>query len=503
MLSKEYGVKKGDKVAIVMRNRPEWAATMWATAMLGAVIVAVNCWLVPEGMVHCLTLSDTVVAIVDEERATQLASSLSKLKEGKLEAMIVAASSAPSGMQTLSSATQKYKNAKEVPKVQISPEDDASIFFTSGTTGFPKAVLSTNRMFMTNILTLGVANRRMSLRKGEDPPVPSPEDPPRILLLAVPFFHVTGCTSFLLSVTALGGKIVMMHKWSLKEALHLIRKEKVTSSGGVPFVAQELLEGGSADDLKTLEHLSFGGAPAQEGIPGLVRKHLPAGVIQQSWGLTETNSVAVGHAGEDYHRKPLSTGLPAIVNEIKIVDNDGKELKKPGDIGEILVKGPNVFKEYYNDPKATKAAITPDGWFRTGDLGSVDDEGFLYIRDRAKDIIIRGGENIAATAVENALYRNPKVQDCAVVGVQDKKLGELVAAVVVVRQGQQATEQEIIDHAKKLLPRHSVPVMIMLQKEKDENQEARIQRSPNGKVVKKDLKIIVEKEYQRRTKAKL
>lgn len=306
-----------------------------------------------------------------------------------------------------------------------------------------------------------------------------------------------------MSVTALGGKIVMMHKWSLKEGLSIIRKEGVTSSGGVPFIAQEILEGGSPEDLKTLEHLSFGGAPAQEGIPGLVRKHLPAGVIQQSWGLTETNSVAVGHAGEDYHRKPLSTGLPAIVNEIKIVDNDGKELKTPGDIGEILVKGPNVFKEYYNDPKATAAALTPDGWFRTGDLGSVDDEGFLYIRDRAKDIIIRGGENIAATAVENALYRNQKVQDCAVVGVSDKKLGELVAAVVVLRQGAKATEQEIIDDSKKHLPRHSVPVFVMLQNERDENQEARIVRNANGKQVKKDLKVIVEREWQKRTRAKL
>lgn len=160
--------------------------------MLGAVIVAVNCWLAPEGMVHCLTLSDTIVAIVDGERATQLTSSLYKLKQGKLKAMLVAESSAPSGMQTLSSVLKKHTGANEIPKVDIQPEDDASIFFTSGTTGFPKAVLSTNRMFMTNILTLGVANRRMSLRKGEEPPVPSPEDPPRIVLLAVPFFHVTG-----------------------------------------------------------------------------------------------------------------------------------------------------------------------------------------------------------------------------------------------------------------------------------------------------------------------
>lgn len=306
-----------------------------------------------------------------------------------------------------------------------------------------------------------------------------------------------------MSITALGGKVVMMHKWSLKEGLRIIRTEGVTGSGGVPFIAQEILEGGKPEDLKTLEHLSFGGAPAQEGIPTLVRKHMPAGVIQQSWGLTETNSVAVGHAGEDYHRKPLSTGLPALVNELMIVDPNGKELKTPGDIGEILVKGPNVFKEYYNDPKATAAAISPDGWFRTGDLGSIDDEGFLYIRDRAKDIIIRGGENIAATAVENALYRNKKVQDCAVVGVSDKKLGELVAAVVVVREGEKASEQEIIDDAKKHLPRHSVPVMVMLKNEKDDKGEARIVRSPNGKVVKKDLKVIVEKEWQRRTKAKL
>lgn len=166
--------------------------TLWAAAMLGAVIVAVNCWLSPEGLVHCLTLSDSVVAIVDAERAEQLKSSLPKLKQGKLKAMVVAESSAPSGMHVLSTVLKKYKGAKEIPKVDIQPEDDASIFFTSGTTGFPKAVLSTNRMFMTNIFTLGVANRRMAYRKGEEPPEPSPQDPPRVLLLAVPFFHVTG-----------------------------------------------------------------------------------------------------------------------------------------------------------------------------------------------------------------------------------------------------------------------------------------------------------------------
>lgn len=506
MLAKEYGIKKGDKVAIIMRNRPDWIVCLWAIQLLGAVVVAVNCWLSPEGLVHCIKLSNTVVAIADDERAQQLTPEISKLKQNGLKAFIVAGAKAPSGMVELAPLLRKYAQGAEVPKVALEPEDDASIFFTSGTTGFPKAVLSTHRMFLTNLLTLGVANRRMILRRGEDmPPPPSPDDPQRVLLLPVPFFHVTGCQSFLMGQTATGGKTVLMHKWSQKEGLRLIREEKVNSTGGVPFIAQEVLEAGNSDDLKTLDTLSFGGAPAQEGLPGLIKKHLPIGTIQQSWGLTETNSVAAGHAGEDYHRRPLSTGLAAIVNELRIVDPNGKDVPKPGDIGEILVKGPNVFKEYYNDPKATAGALTPDGWFRTGDLGSLDEDGFLYIRDRAKDIIIRGGENIAATAVENALYRNPKVQDCAVVAVSDAKMGELPAAVVVLRANAgKVTEQDIIEDAKKHLPRHSVPVFVMLRSPKDESSELRIERNPNGKIVKNELKKVVEKEWQKRGgKAKL
>lgn len=509
MLVKEFGCKKGDHVAIIMRNRPDWVVTFWACQILGCVAVAVNAWLKPEAVAHCLKVSDAVVAIVDEERAKLLTSQMPELRrsnKSKLRAVLVSQAKAPSGMLELSEVMKKYQNATEIPPATVGPEDNCCIFFTSGTTSFPKAVLSTQRAFITNLFTSTIAPRRAALRKGDQVVEIAPEDPQKVLLLPVPLFHVTGCTSLLFPATAVGGRIIFMHKWTQKEGLRLCKTEGVTSTGGIPFVAQELLEGANNDELKTLEQISYGGAPANDGLPRLQSKKAPLSLIGQAYGLSETNAVVVAHCGEDYSRRPLSTGLPSYVNEIKIVGPDNKEVKT-GEPGEIWIRGPNVFKEYYNDAKATAAALTRDGWFKSGDIGSVDHEGFLYIRDRAKDIIIRGGENIAATSVENALFKNPNVQDCAVVGVSDKRLGELPAAVVVIRPNAigKVTEEQIIEDTRQYLPKHEVPVMVMLREPKDANDDSglRIERNANGKIVKNELKKVVEKEWQRRTRAKL
>lgn len=508
MLVKEYGCKKGDHVAIIMRNRPDWVIVFWATQLIGCVAVAVNAWLKADAVAHCLKVADVVVAVVDEERATLLTPEMPNMRrsnKSKLRAILVSQARAPSGMVELSEVMKKYQDSTEVPQAQVGPEDHCCIFFTSGTTSFPKAVLSTQRAFITNLFTSSIAPRRAALRKGDKVVEIQPEDPQKVLLLPVPLFHVTGCTSFLFPMTAVGGRVVFMHKWTQKEGVRLVKTEGVTSTGAIPFVAQELLEGAQGDDLKTLETLSYGGAPANDGLPGLQSRKAPGSLIGQAYGLSETNAVVVSHCGEDYARRPRSTGLPSPVNQIKIVDPNDKEVPN-GEIGEIWIRGPNVFKEYYNDSKATAAAITKDGWFRSGDIGSVDHEGFLYIRDRAKDIIIRGGENISATGVENAIFKNPKVQDCAVVGVTDKRLGELPAAVVVVRPNSgKVTEQEIIDDCKKYIPKHEWPVMVMIREPKDGNDDSglRIERNANGKIVKNELKKVVEKEWQKRIKAKL
>ena len=279
----------------------------------------------------------------------------------------------------------------------------------------------------------------------------------------------------------------MMRKWSSAQGIKLIRDEGVTMTGGVPFIVQEIMERSAPADVVTLKNITFGGAPCQSGIPDLVRRTLAGSTTQQSYGLSESNSVASGHAGDDYVRRPKSVGLPAPATEFKLVRPDGNEARR-GEVGEILLRGGNIFKEYYNDPVATASAFTADGYFRTGDLASQDEEGFVYIHDRAKDIIIRGGENIASGMVEDALFRNPAVQDCAVVGVSDAKLGELPAAVVVVRKSAAGTasERDIIEHTKQFLPRHCVPVMVVLQMPSDCNPELRIERNPTGKIVKRE-----------------
>lgn len=496
-----YGIRKGDRISICCRNCTEYFVVFWASQLLGAVIVNVNAWLPLEPLAFCVTHTECKLLLLDVERADRLASSVERLLDsGYLTGILVITLNEQEnqrkwqGMENFHSTLQDHLTTivNPLPTVHLEPEDNAVIMFTSGTTGLPKGVLSTQRQFLTNVLNTLVGSRRAALRRGDDlAPVQNEAGPgpQKGALVAVPLFHVTGLTSYSMMSTMLGYKIVLMRKWIPEEAARLIFEENVSVAGGVPAMVQDILD--HKPEGPPLEGLFFGGSPAPNVLVETACREFPNTRLSQAYGLTETNSIAVAIAGDDYTARPTSTGLCCPVNEMIVMSGNTKAA--PGTIGEIWLRGPNVMKGYWRDPEATSKVLTSDGWLRTGDIGMLDEEGYLYVKDRIKDIIIRGGENIASVAVENALYTDTRVMEAAAVGVPDPRLGELVAAVVSIKPPFRGTvnENSLIDVARRHLPRFAVPVMIIVSDEPFE-------LTPSGKIMKEPLRKIARRYWAER-----
>ncbi|GAA5836817.1 hypothetical protein JCM11251_005796 [Rhodosporidiobolus azoricus] len=509
------GVKKGDRVAIAMRNLPEWPIAWWAAHTLGAVGVAVNAWLSPDAFVHCLTLTEPTVIVVDEEREKVLAERVDVLRRKGAKVLLSVRSKGRKGgaFERLEDALEGCE-ARSLPSVQVGPEDPATIFFTSGTTSLPKGVLSTQRQYMSNRFNTVFGGARCILRRGASLPVPSPDDPQKSVLLTVPLFHVMGNQSFLQLLTAIGGKIILMHKFSPSISASLCRSEGVTVVGGVPNMIQQVMDAidSSPEGWKGLkiEGVSFGGGPASGRLAEETKKRLPAAGAgaSQGYGLTEVNSVATGFAGEDYYRRPTSCGLPPPAISLKIIPPDASmpvSSAPPlptGEVGEICIHGPNVAEGYYGDEEATRKAFDQEGWFRSGDLGYLDDEGFLYCVDRAKDIIIRSGENISSVAVEYAISQHPAVKEVAVVPVPCEVHGEQVAAAVILHppshpsSSSPCTSSTLISLVSRSLPRHCIPALITFPPEYASAEDG-LPKNPTGKVLKAEVKKVVGKEWER------
>lgn len=488
-----YGIQKGDMVGVCSRNHPSFLTAFWATQLLGAVFVPINAWLPAPVLIHCINHTRCKLLILDNERADLLGPSTDKLVH--TSGYVVLSdddNSVPkwtrSNMRTWTDMLNSYAgpDPRKVAEqeILITPEDNATIMFTSGTTGLPRGVLSTQRMFLTNVFNLAVAGMRAVLRRGES--LEPPAEPLKAVLISVPLFHVAGLTAGAMNGTLTGRKLVLMPKWDPVHAARLIVDENIGLAGGVPSMISDLIATGLAD----IEAVSYGGAPPASNLTARIMAKFPGAIIAQAYGSTETNSVAVGIAGEDYLTRPTCAGLAMPVNDITVV-KDGKVVP-PGESGEVWLRGPNVMNEYWDDPEGTAKCITADGWFRTGDLGYQDKDGVLYIRDRLKDIIIRGGENVDSVSVENALYSHPAVVEAASIGVPDERLGELVTACVVINdQAQDVNEQTLIAHTRQSLPRFAVPVMIVISREPFE-------KNPAGKILKTVLRQVAAKEWLRR-----
>jgi long-chain acyl-CoA synthetase len=367
------------------------------------------------------------------------------------------------------------------PDPGIEPDDEATIFYTSGTTGKPKGALGTHRNFTTNMMNLAFSGARSQLRMrsaieaGEIEPPPPPATTAstptqNAQLLSVPFFHATGCHSVLQGATVSGSKLVLMHKWNPERALELIERERVTSFGGVPSMVWQVLQSPDFDkrDTSSVQGIGYGGAPAPPELVRKIAEMFPGKLPSNGYGLTETSSMTTSNSGIDYQRKPDSVGPAVAVCEVKVVDD------------ELWIKGPNVVVGYWNKPEATAASFT-DGWLHTGDVARIDDEGFVFIVDRAKDMIIRGGENVYCAEVEAALFEHDAVMDAAVVAVPHQVLGEEVGAVIQLKPGRTATAEELQAHVRERLAGFKVPAHVYF---RDDD----LPRNPAGKILKRELR---------------
>lgn len=476
------GVGKGDRVALAMRNMPEWPVAFFAIVATGAICVPLNAWWSPQELAYGVNDSGARVLIVDRQRHDRLAGEYGAMPG--LEQVIVARARVPlSGierrLEDVIGDCAAYATLPEVPlpDVAIAPDDPATIFYTSGTTGRPKGALGTHRNLSTNILSAAYVAARSYLRRGEMPPEPQP----KVGLLVIPFFHVTACSASLMGALAGGTTLVLMRKWDAGEALKLIERERVQVTGGVPTIAWQLLEhpDRANHDLSSLEVVQYGGAPSA---PDLVRRifEVFGALPGNGWGMTETMATVTQHVGEDYLARPTSCGAPVPVADLKIVGSDGVTEQPVGEVGELWARGPMIVRGYWNAPEETAQTFV-DGWVRTGDLARLDEEGFCTIVDRAKDIIIRGGENIYSIEVEDVLYAHPSVTDAALVGVPDRVLGEVPAAVVHLCPGCEASEAELQDFVRARLAAFKVPVMVRFS-------DTVLPRNANGKILKSELR---------------
>lgn len=482
----DAGIGKGDRVAIAMRNLPEWPVAFFAVTAIGAVAVPLNAWWTGAELDYGLRDSGARLLIVDGERHARLEAHYPGLPG--LERVLVARALGPLGegaarLEDVIGVAGDWVGLPEVelPLAAIEPDDAATIFYTSGTTGAPKGALGTHRNLVTNVLSTAYNAARPYLRRGEEPPEPTP----RVGLLVIPLFHVTACSATLMGTVAGGSTLVLMRRWDAEQAMAIIERERVNATGGVPTIAWQLLEHPERGryDLSSLESVSYGGAPAA---PDLARRlHAEFGVQPgNGWGMTETMATVTGLSAEDYLNRPDSCGAPVPVADLRIMDVEGTRVLPTGEVGELWARGPMVVAGYWNKPEATAATFV-DGWVRTGDLARLDADGFCYIVDRAKDMVIRGGENIYSIEVENALFSHPAVTDAGVIGLPHRILGEEPAAVVHLAPGTTATEAELQAWVRARLAGFKVPVAIRFVAET-------LPRNANGKILKRELAALFD-----------
>ncbi len=486
------GVAKGDRVAVIMRNIPEWVVAFYAAASLGAVVTPLNAWWTGPELEYGLTDSGTKIAVLDAERFERMKEHFANCPD--LVRVYVCrerdeiAHPWVSKLEDVIGGPESWKDLPDtpMPTVEIAPDDDATIFYTSGTTGKPKGALATQRGVNSNIMAAGAAGARSFLRRGEAPPAPDPDAPQRSSLLSVPFFHVTGCFAVLNPSLFAGAKLVMMRKWDVIRAFELIEREKIQSAGGVPTIAWQLIEHPARAnyDLSSLESVAYGGAPSAPELVRKLKEVFPKSMSGNGWGMTETCATVTSNGAEDYLNRPDSCGAAVPVSELQIRDPaDGVTVLPPNTVGELWANGPQVVKGYWNKPEATAQTFV-DGWVRTGDLAKVDEEGFCFIIDRAKDMLIRGGENIYCIEVENALYDHP-----AVMGRRRRRHPAPDAGRGAGRRRHPEARRtrhrgdELRAHVAERLAAFKVPVRVKFWHEV-------LPRNPNGKILKNELKAL-------------
>ena len=476
-LVNDYGLKKGDRVGIAMRNLPEWIITFAAVVSVGGISVSLNAWWTEEELDYALGDSGPKVLVVDHER-------LDRVRTGAFEREIPIIVARCDDFEPLIGKVARYEDVVHLgtpmPSIDVLPDDAATILYTSGTTGFPKGAVSTHRAVVQALCGFWANTTIVSLRKGDDALGGSGFAPSFILV--VPLFHVTGCVPVMLSCFGLKFKLVMMYRWDPEAALRLIDKEKVTTFVGVPTQSWDLLECPTFDeyDTSSLASIGGGGAPAPEKLVERVDGSFSRGRPNIGYGMTETNAYGPGNQGDDYVTHPASTGRASTtIMDVEIRDEDLSPMATGGR-GEIWMKSPTLISGYWNKEEATKESIV-DGWLRSGDIGRIDEDGFLYIEDRAKDMVLRAGENVYSAEVESAIYEIPSISEAAVFGVPHERLGEEVACVVRLKPGVVMGDVEFQEALTTSLASFKIPSKIAFT-------DSPLPRNPAGKVLKRTLR---------------
>jgi long-chain acyl-CoA synthetase len=476
-LVERYGVEPGDRIAIGMRNFPEWVVAFGAAVSVGAVSVSLNAWWTEDELDYALEDSGTKVLIADVERVSRSRAACERLGISTIGVRL------PDGAGDDRAGVDHYGEVvvlgTPMPAVDVAPDDDATILYTSGTTGRPKGAVSTHRAVLQALLGFACRTVVGRLRHPVDAEVAAETAP--VFILIVPLFHVTGSVAVLLSCVANGIKLVMMHKWDPERALELIDRERVTNFVGVPTQSWDLLESPRFGEFDTSSLVSVGGggAPAPPELVKRVEATFRRARPGIGYGMTETNAYGPQNSGDDYVSHPTSTGRATPILEIDVRDADDRPVPI-GERGEIWFKGPNLFRGYWGKPEATAEALV-DGWLRTGDIGRIDDEGFVYVEDRAKDMVLRGGENVYCAEVEAAIYEHPAVHEAAVFGLPHERLGEEVAAAVYLRPGATLDVDELRAFVGERLASFKVPSKVFLI-------DMPLPRNAAGKMLKRELR---------------
>jgi long-chain acyl-CoA synthetase len=475
VLVHDLGVAPGDRVAIAMRNYPEWILAFTAITSIGAIAVAMNAHWQPDEMASALADSDAAVVIADQERLDRLAQCPAVPGARARGVLAVRAQRLPPGARSLHEAIAATGEVA-MPAAVLAPDDLVTMLYTSGSSGRAKGVPSSHRNILAALMSWGLDLRIQELMHGVPPVVPVVQPG---TLLAVPLFHVTGLHASYLASYGSQRRVVCMYRWDSETAARLIARERLTSVIGPAAITGDLVQIARAGghNLRSLLAVGGGGAPRAPEQVRQIRNSFANAMPNIGWGMTETNSIGTSVSGRDYLARPASSGLCSQVLELRIVDPAGNELPR-GERGELWVRGTSMFGGYWNRPEATAAAFVGD-WFRTGDGAYIDDDGFLFIVDRIKDLIIRGGENIGCGHVEAALLMHPAVREACVYAVPDDRLGEEVGATVYTSEP--IAPEQLRAFAAAHLARYEVPRYVICSPEP-------LARTPSGKIWKRHIR---------------
>ncbi|MGO9445281.1 MAG: class I adenylate-forming enzyme family protein [Thiobacillaceae bacterium] len=474
-----FNVKKGDRVAIAMRNLPEWMTAFIAITSIGAVAVPINSWGTTQELEYALADAGATIVFCDQQRLDYLATSLKTLN---IQAVVARPEirSLPEHSISMEEFIREAKGAC-MPDADVDPEDLALILYTSGTTGKPKGAVSRHRNVCQAIIDMEATGAAIAMANPEATDVMVKKGLAPKSLLAVPLFHVSGLhAQFLLNLRG-GRTLVMMYKWDVEKACDYIVQEKITSINAAPSMLLQLFESEKFARIDTHSLFGFGcgGSASPPKLLQLIFKKIPTAFPGAGWGTTETNAIASSFSGEAFKLKPHSAGFLHPIVELRFVDEEGNEVAA-GERGEIWIKSPTNVTGYWNAP-AVNVKEFKDGWFRTGDIGYIDSDGHLIICDRAKDMVIRGGENIYCVEIESLIASYPGVLEVAAFGIPDEAMGEALVVIITKADDSDMNEDAIKQYVGEHLAKFKIPSLVQITGQS-------FPRTPTGKVLKRDMR---------------